>query len=330
MSKTTFDSVSAAELARRSRAVAPAVAEHLTVTPLRRFAALSDELGADLLVKCEHLQRTGSFKPRGALAKLLTLTAGERERGVVTASTGNHGLGVANALAALGGSGHVFVPDTAEPTKVAALERFGVRVHPRAAEAGAVELMAREYADERGLAYVSPYNDADVIAGQGTIGVELLEQAGTGLDALVVAVGGGGLVSGIAAVLKEELPGVRIIGASPENDPAMAVSVEKGRIVSVEGRPTLSDGTAGNVEPGSITLDLCRSLVDEWVLVPEPDIGAALRAVVDTEHELVEGSAAVAFAAARACAPRFAGGRVGVISCGRNISSAALVRALSA
>ena len=322
--------VSEAELARRSRAVAPAVAEHLTVTPLRRFAALGDELGVDLLVKCEHLQRTGSFKARGALAKLLTLSQDERSRGVVTASTGNHGLGVANALATLGGTGHVFVPDTAQPTKVAALERFGVRVHSRAAEAGAVEVMAREYADERGLPFVSPYNDPDVIAGQGTIGVELLEQAGAGLDALVVAVGGGGLVSGIAAVLKEKLPGVRIVGASPENDAAMATSVHDGRLGPVAAKPTLSDGTAGNVEPGSITFELCRSLVDDWVLVSEADIRAALRSVIDTEHELVEGSAAVAFAAARACAPRFAGGRLGVLACGRNISSAALAVALSA
>jgi threonine dehydratase len=318
------------ELARRSRAVAPAVAEHLTVTPLRRFAALSDELGVDLLVKCEHLQRTGSFKARGALAKLLTLSQAERARGVVTASTGNHGLGVANALATLGGTGHVFVPDTAQPTKVAALERFGVRVHSRAAEAGAVEVMAREYADERGLPFVSPYNDPDVIAGQGTIGVELLEQARAGLDALVVAVGGGGLVSGIAAVLKEKLPGVRIVGASPENDAAMATSVHEGQLVPVAAKPTLSDGTAGNVEPGSITFGLCRSLVDDWVLVSEADIRAALRSVIDTEHELVEGSAAVAFAAARACAPRFAGGRLGVLACGRNISAAALAAALSA
>jgi threonine dehydratase len=317
------------ELVRRSRAVAPAVAEHLTVTPLRRFAALSDELGVDLLVKCEHLQRTGSFKVRGALAKLLALSEDERASGVVTASTGNHGLGVANALATLGGTGHVFVPDTAQPTKVAALERFGVRVHSRAAEAGAVEIMAREYADERGLPFVSPYNDPDVIAGQGTIGVELLEQAGAGLDALVVAVGGGGLVSGIAAVLKEKLPGVRIIGASPENDAAMATSVREGRLVDVAAKPTLSDGTAGNVEPGSITFELCRSLVDDWVLVSEADIRAALRSVIDTEHELVEGSAAAAFAAARACAPWFAGGRLGVLSCGRNISSAALAQALA-
>src|ERR1700754_1605132 len=132
------DEVSPAELARRSRAFAPAMAEHLTVTPLRRFDALSEQLGADLLVKCEHLQRTGSFKGRRALAKLLTLTAAQRERGVVTASTGNHGLGVANALATLGGTGEVSVPETAEPAKVAALERFGVRGRHRAAAAGGV------------------------------------------------------------------------------------------------------------------------------------------------------------------------------------------------
>lgn len=317
-----------AEIARKSEAVAASFREYLPVTPLVRFDAMSDEYGTEILVKCEHQQRTGSFKARGSMAKMLTLTAEQRERGVVTASTGNHGRGVAHAVATLGGQCQVFVPRSADPLKIAAIERLGGRIEVFDTDAGSVEIIARKYAAERGLEFVSPYNDVDVIAGQGTIGVELIDQAGeSGLDAVFVSVGGGGLISGVAAVLKSSLPEVRIVGASPENDAAMAASITKGEIVPVDARPTLSDGTAGNVEPGSVTFELCQSLVDDWVLVDEASIADALRDVIDTEHQLVEGAAAVAFAAARKHASRF--GRIAVIACGGNISSATLVQALA-
>jgi threonine dehydratase len=319
--------VAADEIASKSEAVAEAFREYLPVTPLVRFDAMSDEYGTELLVKCEHQQRTGSFKARGAMSKMLALSPEQRERGVVTASTGNHGRGVAHAIATLGGQCRVFVPRSADPLKVAAIERLGGRLEVIDSDAGTVEVIAREYANERELDFVSPYNDVDVIAGQGTIGVELVEQAGdAGLDAVFVSVGGGGLISGIASVLKAHWPDVRVIGASPENDAAMAVSVQQGEIVPVGGRPTLSDGTAGNVEPGSVTFGLCQSLVDDWVLVGEPEIAAALRSVIDTEHQLVEGAAGVAFAAARKYEPGFE--RIAVVACGGNISSATLVRAL--
>jgi threonine dehydratase len=290
----------------------------------------SEELGAEVLVKCEHQQRTGSFKARGAMAKILTLSDEQREAGVVTASTGNHGLGVSNALATLGGRGIVYVPENASASKVAAIRRFGIEVRSEGTDSGANELLARAHAAEHGLTYVPPYNDPDVIAGQGTAGVEILEQlAGQRLDAIFVAVGGGGLVSGIASVLKQHRPEIRVYGASPARDAAMAASVEAGKVIEVEAEDTLSDGTAGSVEPGSITFELCRDLVDEWVLVSEDAIRAALRMVIDTEHQLIEGSAAMAFAAARARRTELAGRRVAVVSCGGNISAGTLAAALA-
>ena len=322
------ESLSPATVAARSAELAPRLG--LTVTPLVRFGAFSEELGAEVLVKCEHQQRTGSFKARGAMAKVLTLSPRQRRRGVVTASTGNHGLGVGNALATLGGHGTVFVPENASDSKVAALRRLGLEIRAQGNDSGVLEPLARKYAGENGMAYVPPYNDPDVIAGQGTIGVEILAQLEDGpLDAIVVAVGGGGLVSGIASVLKQHLPEITVYGASPAVDAAMAASVEAGEIVAVDAKETLSDGTAGSVEDGSVTFALCRSLVDDWVLVGEEEIRAALRTVIDTEHQLVEGSAAMAFAAARARAAELKGSRVAIVSCGANISAKTLAAALA-
>jgi threonine dehydratase len=317
------------EVAERSELVAPKLRVHLPPTPFVRFGAFSDELGAEVLVKCEHLQRTGSFKARGSLAKILTLTDAERQAGVVTASTGNHGLGVGNALATLGGHGIVYLPENASPSKVAALRRLGLELRAEGNDAGVLEPKARAYAEEHDLAYVPPYNDPDIIAGQGTVAVEILEQLdGAPLDAVVVAVGGGGLVSGIAAVLKKYLPGLHVYGAQPALDAAMSASVDAGEIVQIDAKETLSDGTTGSVEPGSVTFDLCRQLVDDWVVVEEEAIRSALRMVIDTEHQLIEGSAALAFAAARKRRTELAGKRVAVVSCGGNISSTTLAAAL--
>jgi len=326
---TTVLSELAATVAAKSAEIAPRIAEYAVRTPVVRFTAASEACGSTLLVKCEHLQRTGSFKVRGALSKIFSLSADERARGIVTASSGNHGLGVAQALELLGGTGVVCVPETVSPAKRAALSRFDVEVRILGRDAGETELLARRLADELGLAYVSPYNDLDVIAGQGTVGREIVEQLDGGpLDAVVVAVGGGGLISGVAAAVKAARPGVRIIGTSPVNDAAMAASVRAGTIVDVDARPTISDGTAGGVEPGAITLPLCTELVDEWVLVSEEQIYEALRMAIDTEHQLVEGAAATAIAAALETGRAHPGRTIAAVSCGANISTATLRRAL--
>jgi threonine dehydratase len=318
----------ARQAAAKTRTVSERVHDHAVVTPLTGLSAASEQCGAEILLKCEHQQKTGSFKVRGALAKLLSLSDGQRDRGVVAASSGNHGLGVAYALSALGGNGIVCVPEHASPVKVAAIRRYGVQVHVTGQEPAETESLARRMAAEAGMSYISPYNDLDVIAGQGTVGEEIIQQlGGRAVDAVVVAVGGGGLISGIGAVIKSALPGVRIIGASPRNDAAMAASVRVGQVVQVDALPTISDGTAGGIEKGSITLPLCTELVDEWVLIAEPEIHSALRFMIDTEHQLIEGAAAVAIAAGLKAGHNSGGQLVVIVSCGANISSTALAEA---
>lgn len=281
-----------------------------------------------LLIKNEHNQRTGSFKVRGATAKLLSLTPSERRDGVVAASSGNHGLGLSYACASVGVRGKVYVPHGASEVKVAAIRRLGAEVVEHGREMGETEAYARAAADRSGLAYVSPYNDQVVIAGQGTIAIELLDQQQTPLDAVYVAVGGGGLVSGIAATLRALSPTTRVIGVSPENDAAMAASVAAGRVVQPPTKPTLSDGTAGGIEDAAITLPLCAELVDEWVLVSEAEIRMALRLFIDCQNQLIEGAAAVPVAAALRQLSATSGRTVAVISCGSNISATRLRQAL--
>lgn len=320
----------AQQVAARTRELSPAIEEHVVLTPLTSMQAASELCGAEILVKCEHQQKTGSFKVRGALSRLLSLGGEQRERGVVAASTGNHGLGVAYALSVLGGNGIVCVPGRASPVKLAAIRRYGVQVEVMGADAEQTENLARQFAAARGMTYISPYNDLDVIAGQGTIGAEILGQlGGRPVHSVVAAVGGGGLISGIAATIKSARPGVRVIGASPANDAAMAASVRAGLVTQVSAAPTISDGTAGGVEEGSITLPLCTELVDEWMLIDEPDICSALRFVIDTEHQLIEGSAALAVAAALRAGRAAPGQTIAVVSCGANISADVLARAIT-
>lgn len=319
----------AQQVVSATRTVSETVHRHVTVTPLDPLRATEDT-DATLLLKREHQQKTGSFKVRGALAKLSSLSEDERRRGVITASTGNHGAGFAYALDALGGTGIVCVPEGASPVKVAAIQRYGVEVRVLGEDPAETETLARMLAERERLPYVSPYNDLQVIAGQGTVGEEIVQQAGSRqVDAVVVAVGGGGLISGVAATVKSAWPGVRVIGASPANDAAMAASVRAGRVIEIEAQPTVSDATAGGVEDEAITLPLCTELVDEWVLVEEAQIRSALRLVIDTEHELIEGSAAVAVAAALQAGQGRAGQTIAVVSCGANISSAALAAAIA-
>ncbi|MGH3471635.1 MAG: threonine/serine dehydratase [Nocardioidaceae bacterium] len=317
------------DLLRRIGRAEQLIRPYVVTTPLDRLHLLADDVAGDVRLKCEHLQRTGSFKARGALAKLLTLTQDQRRQGIVTASTGNHGQGMAYALAAVGGRGLVFVPRGAAEVKVAAIRRYGVEVRQAGDESGQTERAARQFAAAERLIYVSPYNDLDVIAGQGTVGLELIEQWPDGPDTVVVAVGGGGLISGIATALRSRFPRVHIVGACPSNDAAMYAAVRAGRPVPYDRSPTLSDGTAGGLEDDAVTIELCDRLVDRWVLVDEPEIAAALRLVIDSQHQLVEGSAALAVAAARSLGDELSGRRVVVVSCGGNISSERLVEALT-
>ncbi len=288
-----------------------------------------NDLGrAEVFFKCENLQHTGSFKTRGALNKILVMSPEERQRGAVTASTGNHGAAFAYALKQVGAEGVVFVPETASATKVAAIRRLGARVETFGRDSVETEAHARAYAQTHGMTYVPPYNDLDVIAGQGTIAAELERQLER-VDAVFASVGGGGLISGVAAHAKRIWPDAQIIGCSPENSQVMAQSVRAGRLLDLPSLPTLSDGTAGGVEPGSITFPLCQALVDDWVEVSEEAIAESLRAFMAAHHMLIEGSAAVAIAGYLQMRERFVGKRVVIILCGANIDLSTLHHVLA-
>jgi threonine dehydratase len=295
-------------------------------TPLEPSPYFGERAGASVRLKLENLQVTGSFKARGAFNKLLSLVPAERAHGIVAASTGNHGAAIAYSAKRLGLSAIVFVPENASPAKVENIRRFGASIIVHGAEGGVTETFARAYAAEHGMTYASPYNDADVIGGQGTMGLEIASSM-PDVDAVVVPLGGGGMISGIAGYLKAIRPGVHIVGASPRNSMSMIESVRAGSIVETEHRPTLSDGTAGGVEPGSITFALCRSLVDDFVVVEEPAIAQAMKAFIETHHMLCEGSAGVALAALDSLRGRGLKNVAAVVS-GANISAATLKSAL--
>ena len=292
-------------------------------TPLVRSQFFSDATGADVYFKLENAQHTGSFKLRGAANCLMSLSAGQRAAGCVAASSGNHGAAVAYATRELGMTGLVFVPEGTSPVKVDAIRRFGGEVRYFGTDGVDTERHARAYAGEHGMYYVSPYNDAAVIAGQGTCGVEIIAQL-PDVEVACIAVGGGGLMSGVGSVLRRHNPQVRLIGCQPAASPVMARSVEAGAILELPSDATLSDGTAGGIESGSITFDLCRELVDEFVLVSEEQIAAAMRDYMTAAADRIEGAAGVAIAALLEKKDAVAGRKAAVIVCGGNIAQAAL------
>jgi len=292
---------------------------HIRETILDYSPYYSSLTNANVYFKLENLQYTGSFKVRGAMNKVLSLTPPERDRGVVTASTGNHGAATAFSLGKFGATGIVFVPQGASSGKVQAIERLGAEVCYHGDDGAVTEAHARQYARDNRLTYVSPYNDPQVIGGQGTIAVELAKQLDQ-IDMVYVALGGGGLISGIAGYLKSIHPDVKIIGCSPANSQVMIESVKAGQILDLPSLPTLSDGTAGGVEPDSITFDLCCDLVDDYETVTESEIKESLRQYLQVHHMLIEGSAAVALAGCLKQSDRMAGKNVVVILCGANIS----------
>lgn len=292
---------------------------HIRETILEHSLYLSQHGNANVYCKLENLQFTGSFKTRGAMNKVLSLTPEEQRHGVVTASTGNHGAAVAFSLNKLNTSGIIFVPEIASSNKVEAIERLGAEVRYFGQDCVEAEAHARKYASENQMTYISPYNDLQVAAGQGTIGIELARQLDT-FDAVFVSLGGGGLISGIAGYLKSINPNVHIIGCSPENSQVMIQSVKAGKILDLPSLPTLSDGTAGGLEPGAITFELCQALVDDYITVTEDEIKESLRLFMQTHHMMIEGAAAVAIASYLKMFERFKGKNVVIIICGANIS----------
>lgn len=291
---------------------------HVRETPLERSPYLSQKGGAEVYLKLEHLQHTGSFKLRGATNKLLSLSSEQLSRGVIAASTGNHGMAVSYAASKLGARATIYMKEGTLPEKVELIRALGGATVFHGENPVHAESKAREVARQNGQVFISPYNDAQVVAGQGTLGVELERQLPQ-MDAVFISVGGGGLISGIASYLKAVNTRVKIVACWPENSRVMYECMKAGRVIEFPEKETLSDSTAGGVEEGAITLELCRSLIDDCILVAEDEIRAAMKLILDKERWAVEGAAALPVAAYLQQAKNYAGRRVAVLLCGRNI-----------
>jgi threonine dehydratase len=260
---------------------------------------------------------TGSFKIRGAMAKLSALTQDERSHGVLTVSAGNHGLAVAHCSEVLQLDATIVVPESASSAKVASIRRYPVTLIERGATYDDAERAAREMERESGATFVSPYNDREVIAGQGTVGLEILEDSPK-IDVVVVPVGGGGLLAGVAIAAKAINPRIKVYGAEPLTSPTMTAAIEAGHIIEIEEQATIADGCAGNIEPGSMTFPIIQRLVDGIILVSEDSIRTAIARIAREDHLMIEGSAAVSIAALSDA--RLKGESVAAIVSGRNIS----------
>ena len=237
------------------------IAPHIRLTECRRSPALSEAAGAEVWLKLENTQLSGSFKLRGVMNRLLTLAPDERGKRLVAASTGNHGAAFAHGVTQLGLEGLLFLPKTVTAKKLEAIKASGIPYELVGDDCVDTENHAHAFAVANGDVWVSPYNDPAMVAGQGTIGSRAVEQV-EGIDAVLIPVGGGGLAAGIAGFLKETDPEIVTIGCEPVASAVMSESVKAGRIVELPNLPTLSDATAGGIEEGSITFDLCRQYVD--------------------------------------------------------------------
>ena len=288
-------------------------------TPLVHSTALSAQCGTDVYLKCEFLQRTGSFKLRGAFNALASLPEDVRERGIVASSAGNHGLGVAYAARMFGVPARIFVPASAPAVKRDGIRALGAEVDDEQPHYDAAHDAAVAFSAERGMTFVNPCSGETLLAGQGTVAVEILEEL-PHLRTMIAPVGGGGLIGGMAAITRAVAPSVRMIGVQSENTDAMAKSLAAGTRVEIEVPPTLADGLAGQID--DVGLAIARFAIDEMRVVTEAEIASAI-AWMSHEHESrIEGSAACALASA--LAPRFQAltGPVAVVISGGNIDDA--------
>ena len=322
MSVLNLSIASADIVAARSR-----IAGGVAVTPCPESIQLSEICGARIFCKLEYLQRTGSFKERGARNALLQLDEPRRERGVVAASAGNHALGLAYHGQLLGVGVTVVMPRFAPLIKVSTCRRLGARIVLHGETYPEAIRLAHELADREGLAYIHGFNDPAIIAGQGTLGLEVLEQV-PDVEAIVVPIGGAGLIAGIATAVKSVKPDVRIFGVESEEVPTFTRAIEAGRPVDIPLKPTLADGLAvGRV--GDLPFALARPLVERVITVSEEQISLAILRLAELEKSVVEGAAAAALAACmNGRLPELAGKRVVLVLTGGNIDLGVLGRVI--
>ena len=287
-------------------------------TPLVHSQFLSDFCDGEVYLKLENLQTTSSFKIRGALNKMLHLSSEELERGIVTASAGNHGQAVAIGAEKLNLAAKIVIPRNTPKVKIDKIRKRNVELVLHGDIYDEAEQKARDLARKDGLTYISPYNDNSVIAGQGTIGLEILEDLNT-VDTVIVPVGGGGLISGISLAIKSIEPSVRIIGVQSEASPVMYESLKAGRIVDVEMRESIADGLFGGIEKDSVTFEIVQKYVDSLLLVKEKTIKQAIFLLWNKEKQVVEGAGAVAISLILENKDLFAGKTIVAVISGGNI-----------
>ena len=293
-------------------------------TPFERSQLLSELTGGEVYLKLENRQLTGSFKIRGASNRIALLTPDERRRGVVAASSGNHAQGVAYAARQLGVRAAIVVPGNTPKMKRDAIRALGADLTVHGNEYMDAERLAQNMSREGGMPFLRPYNAPDLIAGQGTVGLEMVED-GPELDAVLVPVSGGGLISGVSTVIKAASK-AEVIGVQTIASPVMHESIKAGKIVDIPMYDTVAEGLHGGIEQGSVTFPICQKLVDDWIDVKEATIVDALRFMLLRQHEVIEGSGAVGVAALMENPKRFKNKRVGVVISGGNIDEDLLSR----
>jgi threonine dehydratase len=292
--------------------------DYLTPTPLEFSRYLSDQIEGEVWLKLDLVQKTASFKYRGAVNKVLSLTEDELDKGVVTASTGNYALAVAEAMRQRGRRATVYVAEDMQESRLNILKSHGLDLIIFGELAWDAEVEARRIGDEEGKIYVSPYNDPVVVGGQGTCGYEISQQL-PDLDAALFACGAGGLLTGSSGWLKSHNPDIETFGVSPAKSPVMYESMRNKKMITMDTGATLADTCAGSVDLDSITLDLCLRYVNEILLLSEEEIAASIRLLFEQHRLVSEGSGALGVGGLLKYKERFMGKKVVAVVCGRNI-----------
>ena len=292
--------------------------DYLSPTPLEYSCYLSAQIEGDVWLKLDSMQKTSSFKFRGAINKILTLTEAELDKGVVSASTGNYALAVAEAMRLRGRRATIYVARDMENSRLELLRSHGLDLVIAGDLAWDAEKEARRVGEEEDKIYVSPYNDPIVVGGQGTCGYEISQQL-PDVDAAFFACGAGGLLTGSSGWLKSHNPDVQAFGVSPANSPVMYESMRNNKMIEMDTQPTLADTCAGCVDMDSITLDLIQRHVDDIVLLTETEIEASIRLLFEQHRLVVEGSGALGVGGMLKRKELFRGKKVVAVVCGRNI-----------
>ena len=296
---------------------------HIRHTPLEHSPYLSNLASANVFLKLDNIQKTGSFKFRGAISKMTSMSDQEKSNGVVTASTGNHGAACSLAMSTLQIKGKIVVPENVHKNKVENILNLGGEVEYYGDDCIDAEERAQEISKTTGATYISPYNDEAIVCGQGTMGLEIWEDL-KGVDAVFISVGGGGLISGVGGYLKSMNESIQVYGVSPKNSCVMYESLKAGKQLDLPSEPTLSDGTAGGVEFGSMTFEMCIEIIDDFSIVSEGEIAKGIQIGVEKHHQLIEGAAGTAIAGFMKQKDKFKDKTVVLVMCGGNISGAVL------